>query len=128
VTDEASKLLAKAERALRAAEILLQSGDAESTTGRAYYAMFHSVQALLRERNLRYRKHAGVHTGFAEHFVKVGRLDPKYHRWLIDAFDARLGADYDAGFTLDTQSARVWVERAREFVAEVRRHLVAPPA
>jgi hypothetical protein len=40
VTDEASKLLAKAERALRAAEILLQSGDAESTTGRAYYAMF----------------------------------------------------------------------------------------
>jgi len=31
---------------------------------------------------------------FGEQFAKSGRLDPKFHRWLLDAFDRRLQGDY----------------------------------
>ena len=102
MTDETRKLLEKAKRALRAAETLQNAGDAEFAAGRAYYAMLHTAQALLRERGFRYRKHAGVHTAFGEHFAKAGLLDAKYHRWLLDAFDERLRDDYDFEVSLDT--------------------------
>lgn len=44
--------------------------------------MLHAAQALLREEDLRYRKHASVHAAFGEYFAKTGRIDPRYHRWL----------------------------------------------
>lgn len=121
--DEAAKCLDKADRTLRAAEVLLREGDYESASGRGYYAMLHAAQALLRERDLRYRKHAGVHAAFGEHFAKTGLMDPKYHRWLLDAFDDRLRADYDIDASFDADSVTRRIEQAREFLAVVRRHL-----
>lgn len=99
--EEARKLLGKAERALCAAETLLREEDSEFAAGRAYYAMLHTAQAVLREKDLRYRKHAGVHGAFGEHFIKTGLFDPKYHRWLLDAFDDRIRGDYDFNVTFD---------------------------
>jgi uncharacterized protein len=86
-------LLRKADRSIAAAKKLLPS-DADFAAARAYYAMFYVAEALLAERELRFSKHAGVHSAFGEHFAKTGLLDPKYHRWLIDAFDKRIAADY----------------------------------
>ena len=116
MTDETRKLLEKAKRALRAAETLQNAGDAEFAAGRAYYAMLHTAQALLRERGFRYRKHSGVHTAFGEHFAKAGLLDAKYHRWLLDAFDERLRGDYDFEVSLDTTHVGVRIEQAKEFI------------
>lgn len=47
--EESRKPLQKAARALHAAQSLMQAGDVEFAAGRADYAMFHAVQALLRE-------------------------------------------------------------------------------
>lgn len=121
--DEARKLLEKAGRALRATETLLRAGDHEFAAGRAYYAMLHAAQALLREHDLRYRKHAGVHGAFGEHFAKTGRLDPKYHRWLLDAFDDRLRGDYDIDLSFDREAVVKRIEQAREFLAVAREYL-----
>ena len=74
--EEARRLLEKAQRALRAAETLANAGDPEFAAGRAYYAMLHTAQALLRQRELRYRRHTGVHSAYGEHFAKTGILDP----------------------------------------------------
>jgi uncharacterized protein (UPF0332 family) len=43
---EVRGFLDKAERMLRAAEILHRENDPESAVGRAYYAMLHTAQAL----------------------------------------------------------------------------------
>jgi len=121
--EESQKLLEKAERALHAAETLLREGDSEFAAGRVYYAMLHAAQAILREKGLQYRKHAAVHAAFGEHFAKTGELDPKYHRWLLDACDERLRGDYDvdAAFTAEAIGRRI--EQAREFLQVARRYL-----
>lgn len=85
--DFTEKLLAKASRAIQSSRTLLDSGDPESAVSRAYYAMFYVAEALLGEKGLRFRKHGGVHGAFGEHFAKTGTLDPKYHRWLLEAFN-----------------------------------------
>lgn len=121
--EESRRLLEKAERALHAAETLMKAGDAEFAAGRAYYAMLHAAQALLREKDLRYRKHASVHAAYGQHFAKTGLLDPKYHRWLLDAFDERLQGDYETDVAFEPEAVSRWIDQAREFLTAERRYM-----
>ena len=121
--EETSKMIEKSERAVHAAESLLDGGDADFAVGRAYYAMFYAAEALLVEAGLRFRKHSGVHAAFGERFAKSGQLDAKFHRWLLDAFDKRLLADYTAESVLTPTDAEAVIEQAREFLEEARRYL-----
>jgi uncharacterized protein (UPF0332 family) len=116
VTDEVRKLLEKGERALHAAETLLGEGDAEFATGRAYYALLYTAQALLRQRGIQFRKHSAVHSAFGKHFAKTGLMDPKYHRWLLDAFDQRLRGDYDIDSSIDEKTAATIIQQAKDFL------------
>ncbi len=125
--EETQKLLGKAERSLRAAETLLKAGDGESAVGRAYYAMFHTAQALLRERDLRFRKHGSVHAAYGQHFAKTKILDPKFHRWLLAAFNKRIKSDYDVDSVFDSEAGKETIEQAREFLGAARAHLGENP-
>jgi len=120
MNEEARKLLEKAERSLHAAMTLFDAGDLEFAAGRAYYAMFHTAQALLREKGFHYRKHAGVHAAYGEHFAKTGVLDRKYHRWLLDAFDERLRGDYDTDARFERDTVFSLIQRAQEFFATAK--------
>ena len=124
---ETEKFLDKAARAIRAAEALLRDGDADFAAGRAYYAMFYTAEALLGEKGLRSRKHAGVHALFGEHFSKTGQLDPRFHRWLLDAFDKRLQGDYSVEAAVASEEAAAVIEQARQFFVEACKYLGAGP-
>src|SRR5262245_66682141 len=95
----------------------MKSGDAEFSVGRAYYAMFYTVQAMLNEEELRFRKHAGVHSAFADRFVKSGLIDKKYHRWLLSAFSKRITVDYGIEEELTREDASPLIGQAQEFLA-----------
>ncbi len=114
------KLLAKAVRALEVAERLRESKDAEFAVGRAYYAMFYVAEALLNEKALRFRKHGGVHAAFAEHFVKTGLLDSRYHRWLLEAFSKRIIGDYGIEAELTSEDADLLIGQAHEFLTAAK--------
>jgi uncharacterized protein (UPF0332 family) len=116
-------LLQKSERALRVAGRLLAEGDMDFAAGRAYYAMFYAAEALLFEQGLTFSKHAGVHAAFGEHFAKTGRLDPKYHRYLLDAFAKRLQGDYGFEAIPTPEETRELVAQAAEFLAVAQTHL-----
>ena len=119
------QLLHKAERAIKAAETLLDQGDADFAVGRAYYAMFYVAEALLNERGLGFSKHSAVHAAFGEQFAKTGQLDPKFHRWLLDAFDKRLEGDYGTEIKVLPEDVTALVAQAREFLQRARTHLAA---
>lgn len=121
--EDTVKLLEKAGRAIHAAEVLLGKDDAEFAAGRAYYAMFYVAEAMLNERSLSFQKHGGVHGAFGEHFARTGLIDVKFHRWLLDAFDRRIQADYGVDAVVTPDEARAMVEQAREFLREGRRFL-----
>ena len=117
------QLLHKASRAISSAERLAVAGDLDFAASRAYYAFFYVAEALLLERDKAFSKHSGVHAALGEHFVKAGRLDSKYHRWLLDAFDKRLHADYGLEVTLTAEEVDVMISHAREFLGEAERLL-----
>lgn len=122
---ESAKLLEKAARAIEAAERLASEGFPEFAVGRAYYAMFHVAQAILAAKGLRYAKHGGVHAAFGEHVVKQGEMDPRFHRWLLDAFDRRVTADYGIDVVIDADEVARMIDQAKEFL-QVGRRLLGP--
>lgn len=115
--------LNRAREDLVAAETNLQQGFYGVTISRTYYAMFYAATAILASQGLSRSKHSGVHSAFGEHFVKTGLIEPEYGRMLINAFDSRLDADYEADFTTDEKAAEALLEDARKFVARIERYL-----
>ena len=125
--DATTKLLEKAERAIAAGESALRDDHIEAAAGRAYYAMFHVAQGLLNERDLRFRKHGGVHSAFGEHFVKTGEFDPRYHRQFLAAFNKRIAADYGVEIELTASEVEEMLAHARNFLDAARRFLELRP-
>ena len=50
----------------------------------------------------------------------------KYHRWLLDAFDARLEADYEVEIDIQSDDACSLIEQAKEFLSAAQRFLASP--
>ena len=116
--DEVQSLLDRARVNLDAAETLLQNRFAAIAASRVYYAMFYAACAILRKQGLEFTRHAAVHGSFGRLFAKTGKIDPKYHRHLIDAFAFRQTADYGASGEADVSAddAKDALQRGREFV------------
>jgi uncharacterized protein (UPF0332 family) len=111
------KLLDKSLDVLEAAEVLLNSGKIDVAAGRAYYSMMHPAEALLfEEKDLFSNKHGDVHAAYGLHFAKTKTLDPKFHRWLLDAFDQRIVGDYDVNASLDEDIVSEMIQQAGEFI------------
>jgi uncharacterized protein (UPF0332 family) len=117
------QLLDKTDRAIQAAEALLAATGAEFAVGRVYYAMFYTAEAFLHERGLKFSKHGAVHAAYGKEFAKPGLLDPKFNRWLINAFDMRLQEDYDADTLMTGEQVEDMLEQARTFLAAAQEFL-----
>lgn len=117
------RLLEVARRAHEAAERSISADDAATAANRAYYAMLYAAQAALVGEEVEVRSHGAVHAAFGIRFAKTARLDPRLHRWFLDAFDLRLLADYDPMWTLEAESIRETVERAGHMIDAIERFL-----
>jgi uncharacterized protein (UPF0332 family) len=115
--------LDKASHSIRAAWALLAMDEADIAASRAYYAMFYAAEALLFEEGLAFRKHSAVHAAFGRQFAASSRLDPRLHRWLLDAFDTRNRSDYGVDAGIRAQEVKDLIERAETFLAECQRYL-----
>lgn len=59
--DSTRQLLSNAEETLNAAEVLVKEDYLRDAVNRAYYAVFYIAEALLNEKDLRFKKHGTVH-------------------------------------------------------------------
>ncbi len=125
MSGEARGWLDKSAKAIRSAEIVLNSGVPDFAVGRAYYAMFYAAKAVLAGKGLNSNKHSGVHALFGLHFAKPGLLDRKYHDWMLRAFQMRLQEDYGFDVEISPADARETIARAREFLAAAEAWLAA---
>jgi len=120
VKKEVQRLLEKADHALEVAEALEREGYIQDASSRIYYAMFYAAQALLKSENIEVRKHSAVEAALGYQFAKTGRIDPKYHRLLINARKIREVVDYDIQEEMTDQRAVLKMQDGREFVTVVK--------
>jgi len=120
---EIQALLDKASQSLQAAELLKREGYLDFAASRAYYAMFYAAQALLLDRERSFSHHSAVIAAFGKQFAKTQTLDPKLHRYLIDAQAFRNLCDYGIGTSLTTGDVEEILGWTREFLASARAFL-----
>ncbi len=113
---------------LREAEMDLVNGFPRGSANGAYLAMEHAARAMLLADGQRARKHQEVIGLFGAVFAKSKRVDPKFHRYLIDDFDLRNVAEYDPlpEPPVSPERAVQSLEHAREFIAMAKKFLEEP--
>ena len=118
------ELMAKAERALVSAQLLLNSGDVDGACNRAYYAMFDAARAALLTVQAPVpsevaRTHSGLISAFSLHLVKPGLVAVEHGRSLNKVEDLRLIADYK-GDPVTLDNAAWALEQAHNFLQAVQ--------
>lgn len=121
--DDASALLAKAERACASAQALLALGDMDGACNRAYYAMFDAARAALMASNAPVgvgivKTHRGLLNAFSEHLVKNGPVSRDLGRLLKRAEEFRYVADYHGSSVEPADTAEI-VQQAQTFVSAI---------
>ena len=115
--------LKMAKERLNSSKILLDNGSYKDSIGRSYYAMFTSVRALLAIEGQDFSKHAGVIAYFQKEFVKTGKFDKKYSKYISQAFQIRNNTDYADFFIVSMQDGKEQYERAEEFLEAIEKYL-----
>lgn len=116
-------LLEHSQEELRAAHILIGESLLSAAASRAYYALFYVAQALLFEEDLRFSSHGEVHGAFGKEFAKNGKMDPKFHRYLLDAYHQRQDADYEMNFHIASEDVLRAVQWGEEFLEAAKKYL-----
>ena len=116
--------LESAEERLQSAKILLDAKSLKDSVGRSYYSMFTAVRALLARDGVDFSKHAGVISYFQKEYVKTGKFDTKYSKYLSQAFQIRNNTDYADFYIVSEKDAAEQYEKAKSFNEAIQKYLM----
>jgi hypothetical protein len=114
----------KSEEKLNAAKTLFREGFVDDAISRAYYSMFHAASAVLFAEGITVESHSALKTMFGLHFVKTGKIDKRYGRWLNKLKDERENGDYDIFTSFEREDAKEDINEVEEFLSEMKRFLI----
>jgi uncharacterized protein (UPF0332 family) len=82
--------------------------------------MFFIAEALLEVEGLAFSSHRAVQAAYGAQFAKTGRLDARFHRALLYAFQQRQLGDYSVESHVAPSVAADMTEDATAFLAAAR--------
>ncbi len=112
-----------AEECLTAAKGALESGSYKSSANRSYYAVFHSMRAVLALNGIDMKHHSGIISEFRRLYIKTGAFDKELSRIINELFDIRTMSDYDDFFVISKAEVEEQVKNAELFLMSVKRYL-----
>ena len=121
--------LERAQASLRAAQLCLAQGLFDSAVSRAYFALFQAAICALESLGIRRREwtHRGVHSDFAQLFVRRRKLVPlSFASALPTVMQLRHMGDYQQPGVSQRQAERA-VRLAREFLDLLMREVFHGP-
>lgn len=117
--DAVQAWLSRARESLEVARELLNQDRFGFAAHHAYYGMLYAASAALRTEALAFTRHSAVIAAFGQHFAKTGRLPVHLHRFLIQAEELRIAADYTEVDPTTREEAQMSLAWASEFVGAV---------
>jgi len=120
-TPEVEHLLKLADESHAAAKVLLEMGHPRFSAAQSYYTIFYLAQGMLLSKELTFSKHSAVVAAFGKEFAKTGLLDPKFHRYIIEAQKLRQTGHYgEEGEEVTEEQAGESFQWAEEFTQAVK--------
>lgn len=113
---EVEYYLKMAEESHQAAQVLIDGGIIGFSAAQSYYTMFYLAQAFLLSKDMTFSSHSAVISFFGKEFAKTGLVDPKFHRYLINAQERREIGHYGTTQKVSSEQAIESYQWAEEFL------------
>lgn len=115
--------LNKAREMLLSAERDVSAGDYALANNRAYYAVFHSMRAVLAMDGEDYKKHSAVISRFSVNYLKSEILPRDFGKLIANASLIRNRSDYEDFFICSVSDTTALIKGAGEFYRAVEVYL-----
>jgi uncharacterized protein (UPF0332 family) len=97
--------LTKAEECIKAGNSLLSDSLYTHSVNRSYYAIFHTIRALLAMDGVDFKKHSAIIAYFQQHYIKTGIFERIYSDYAKSAFSIRTESDYEDFYVVTKKEA-----------------------
>ena len=115
--------LERAKQDLRDTELLYQNNSLLSANNRAYYAIFHAIQAVLSIERIDFKRHKDVIAYFNKNYINKEIFPRKLGRKIGQAFQIREDSDYDYKFIPEIEQTAYQLETAKELIKLVEDYI-----
>jgi uncharacterized protein (UPF0332 family) len=110
------RILNEARQALSDAEFNYEGGRYHVVSNRAYYAVFHCIQALLQSEGIFVKTHQGAQQKFHQLFIKTGKLPMEAGEIPAYLSELRNLSDYDYGTAISADQAEQAIRQSKIFL------------
>lgn len=110
---------------LKSARILLAAEEYKGANNRAYYAIFHAINAIHALDGKAYKRHKDAIANFNKEYVKPEIFPREIGRKIGEAEEIRHASDYDDFYIASREEAERQVAVADEFIQLVEKYCMA---
>ena len=115
--------LEQAKEDLEAAKLLYQKKYYKSANNRAYYAIFHSMRAVLALEGVDFKRHKDVQAYFNKNYVNAELFPRTMGRKIAKASTIREDSDYDDEFSANQEDTLLQIQTAEELIKLVKKYI-----
>ena len=115
--------LERAKQDLQDTELLYKNNSLLSANNRAYYSIFHAIQAVLAIERIDFKRHKDVIAYFNKNYINTEIFPKKLGRKIGQAFQIREDSDYDYKFIPKIEQTAYQLETARELIKLVEEYI-----
>ncbi len=114
--------LSSAEDDLRAAQILYEAEEYRGANNRAYYSLFHAINAVHALHGKAYKRHKDAIANFNKGYVKTEIFPREIGRKIGAAEEIRHASDYDDFYLVNKEETLQQISTAQEFLKMAREY------
>ena len=108
---------------LRSAKILLDADEYRGANNRAYYSIFHAINAVHALSGKSYKKHKDAIANFNKEYVKTEIFPRKIGRSIAEAEEIRHASDYDDFYIASKEEASKQIENAQYIFDKISNYI-----
>lgn len=110
---------------LKSASILLEASEYRGANNRAYYAIFHAINAVHALDGRAFKRHKDAIGNFNKDYVKTGIFPREIGRRIGEAEEIRHASDYDDFYIASREECERQIEVAGKFIELVEKYCAA---
>ncbi len=107
---------------LETADLLLNAGQYRAANNRAYYSIFHTIDAVLSVESIAFKRHKDTLAYFNKQYVATGIFPRDMGRKIVKAEEIRHASDYDTFYVASKEITAQQVETAAQMLRLAREY------
>lgn len=115
--------LERAKQDLKDTDLLYKNNSLLSANNRAYYAIFHAIQAVLAIEKVDFKRHKDVIAYFNKNYINTEIFPKMLGRRIGQAFQIREDSDYDYKFIPQLEQTAYQVDTAKKLIELVEQYI-----